>query len=83
MVGGERSGGEDSNDGRDAESQRILREIEERVSKVRHLESFDYSSREDGRFLLQLHRPPEELDARERETVARLLSKLAEELRRG
>lgn len=82
MVDEERSGGEDSNDGSEAESERILREIEERVSKVRHLESFDYSSREDGRFQLQLHRPPEELDDRERETVARLLSKLAEELRR-
>jgi hypothetical protein len=83
VIGDERSGGENSNDERHAESERTLREIEERVRKVRHLEAFDYSSREDGRFQFELHRPPEELDDRERETVARLLSRLAEELRNG
>lgn len=63
------------------EEQRILRDLEDRVRKVRHLDAFEYSSREDGRFSLRLAKAPEELSEEERESVARLLTQLAETIR--
>lgn len=68
-------------DERSAEGESHLRGVEERVRRVRHLEAFEYSEREDGRFHLRLMQPPSEMSRSDRDTVARLLSHLAEQIR--
>lgn len=68
-------------DERPIEGDRPLRGMEERVRRVRHLEAFEYSEREDGRFHLRLMQPPSAMSPSDRETVARLLTQLAAKVR--
>lgn len=50
---------------------RVLKRVEERVQKVRHLEPFRFSRREDGRFTCELEKPVHELETEEiREALA-------------
>lgn len=55
-------------------------DLEEKVRRVQHLEAFEYSCRDDGRFHLRLLRPPAELTAEDREAISHILRRLSEEL---
>lgn len=58
-----------------------LEGMEERVRKVRHLDPFHLSEREDGRFTCQLDRPVDELKAEEARAAAKAMESLAARLR--
>lgn len=59
-----------------------LRRIEERVQRVRDLDSFHFSRREDGRFQCELETPVDELTQEELEEALRALDTLSTALRR-
>lgn len=61
---------------------RSLKEIEERVQKVRHLEPFSMTVRDDGRFSCQLEKGLDELTTAQTRKVLHTLEELADRLRR-
>lgn len=69
----------DSSDVHDPEA--ALRRIEERVQRVRDLDSFHFSRREDGRFQCELETPLEELTRDEVEEALAALETLSAALR--
>lgn len=60
---------------------RTLEEMEQRVQRVRHLDSFECTVRSDGRVSFRITRPPEELSADELESIAELLEEMAADIR--
>lgn len=63
-------------------AERALERLERRVRDVRHLDPFEISRREDGRFSCDLQKPLADLTAGEGRALARALEELAEEIRR-
>ena len=59
----------------------VLRRVEERVQKVRHLEPFRFSRREDGRFQCELEKPLHDLGAEEIRHALSVLDSLTGALR--
>lgn len=58
-----------------------LNRLESRVREVQHLQAFEMSRREDGRFVCELTKPLDELSPREARAAADALEKLAGLLR--
>lgn len=58
-----------------------LERVEERVRKVRHLDPFHFSQREDGRFRCELVKPIHELQPAEVREALAVLEALSEVLR--
>lgn len=55
--------------------------LEERVRKVQHLDPFQFSLRQDGRFICQLEKPVEELSPEQARAAIGVLEQLLERLR--
>ena len=60
---------------------RVLQRVEERVQKVRHLEPFRFSRREDGRFQCELEKPIRDLEPEEIRQALSVLDSLTGALR--
>lgn len=63
-------------DGPEGAHEEALRSVEQRVQRVRHLDPFHFSRREDGRFQCGLEKPVDELSAGETREALRVLGEL-------
>lgn len=62
-------------------AEEALERLEDRVRHVRHLQPFEVSKRDDGRFACELGKPLSELTPAEARSLARALEELADLVR--
>lgn len=68
--------------GEEPTHEEALRSVEQRVQRVRHLDPFRFSRRDDGRFQCGLEKPVEQLSAEETREALQVLGEIRDVMER-